>query len=1096
MGVKYLLDLLENRTIPNAVVEVDLLKVAKESVKNVAPTAMPASSRPPQKKGDAAIATSNKFCLVVDGECCLNRLYGGFFSDWVCGGQWNRMADFVDKLVTLAENANIELTVFFNGAIESQRMNEWIAQQKREYEKVNRVLNHVAKFGNAPANKLWIAPVGLRMGLRMMLRHKNVNVVSTIDDYRQEVIAYCRENNFHGIITDDAEYIAFDPPRLFSASKFKLKFKGTLESREFIISELTKELQLTNEKLCVLVALLGNYLLTDQDLRDVYKKAGIDLSNENNAESVVKKLAKFVNDVNTSNDLDEIVTQILGTDQDSRAAALKQSIQYYMDGTKDGFLKYRSVSSGKRANNTAGNASAGSDTASTSVINDKAVTNAVGDTDISQEPNLDTSKLASENANDSEKNPLNMYKEAQSCFINHAAGQEDSSSTTTEGSSDISVADNGLNVTCNSDTSSSCELPTTTAASDQLEKPKASATVAAATTTTTTKPKKDKPAPILPPVPHEVMRTVSERHSKGLMSPYIYQILSQGEIKLPVIIEDGKQIPNVYVFYKPIRQMVYAIVFNLHHHVYVASKNNTSVQVDIRIKEWIFDPIARTHKAEYVKAEPVGWRVPTIQRLWFGTTQDDKRRRLRAFLTCMRSDVQLLLNPEFVPQQLLVAAVVLRYIMSFPDKKVLRKPELDAFIVAVLSPEFNSPTFIQDLKIPQLSSRGVQLAALFMKGVEMAMLVNDACGAPIPWLMCCPWLFFDGRLFHYMFVKATSVKNLHELCDNRVGLVMRAERMRQAILEGLNVQFARPPLPSTLIPSAGVGPDFKSSPYSPHQQYHHNHHHQHQHHLSHPHGGRPPYIGQHRMGMPPSAAEVSSVPGLAGSAMRGGRGTGAAAGRGRRSLGGRLEVAGVVVGSWGANYNLSQPLSYESASMAATGANYRSPGGAHQPPHLPPPLRSHPHQSIKKKPIKKDKKMVGKGRGLGLTGGVSSSCGSSGSSNTTTNNSANNNNDDESKLNARTDPITTTPVSTITESELPNGDGDGDGSVGVKISSNEAHDSSVLCCDSTVIDDDRFEDVITNGAGGDGDGNGDVEAIKSVQDVSAPKSVPAEVNSK
>lgn len=49
------------------------------------------------------------------------------------------MADFLDKLVSLAESANIELTVFFNGAIESQRMNEWIAQQKREYEKINRV---------------------------------------------------------------------------------------------------------------------------------------------------------------------------------------------------------------------------------------------------------------------------------------------------------------------------------------------------------------------------------------------------------------------------------------------------------------------------------------------------------------------------------------------------------------------------------------------------------------------------------------------------------------------------------------------------------------------------------------------------------------------------------------------------------------------------------------------------------------------------------------------------------------------------------------------------------------------------------------------
>lgn len=76
----------------------------------------------------------------------------------------------------------------------------------------------------------------------------------------------------------------------------------------------------------------------------------------------------------------------------------------------------------------------------------------------------------------------------------------------------------------------------------------------------------------------------------------------------------------------------------------------------------------------------------------------------------------------------------------------------------------------------------------------MALLVNDACGAPIPWLMCCPWLFFDGRLFNNMFQKALSSKNLQELCSNRLGIVLRAERMRQAILEGLSVQFERLPL--------------------------------------------------------------------------------------------------------------------------------------------------------------------------------------------------------------------------------------------------------------------------------------------------------------
>ena len=47
-----------------------------------------------------------------------------------------------------------------------------------------------------------------------------------------------------------------------------------------------------------------------------------------------------------------------------------------------------------------------------------------------------------------------------------------------------------------------------------------------------------------------------------------------------------------------------------------------------------------------------------------------------------------------------------------------------------------------------MTPRGVQLANLFMQGVETALFANDGCGAPVPWLMCCPWLFFDGKLFH------------------------------------------------------------------------------------------------------------------------------------------------------------------------------------------------------------------------------------------------------------------------------------------------------------------------------------------------------------
>lgn len=46
-----------------------------------------------------------------------------------------------------------------------------------------------------------------------------------MDDHHQEVIAFCRENGYYGLIADDAEYATFDPPRYFSSENLKLTYK-------------------------------------------------------------------------------------------------------------------------------------------------------------------------------------------------------------------------------------------------------------------------------------------------------------------------------------------------------------------------------------------------------------------------------------------------------------------------------------------------------------------------------------------------------------------------------------------------------------------------------------------------------------------------------------------------------------------------------------------------------------------------------------------------------------------------------------------------------------------------------------------------------
>lgn len=80
---------------------------------------------------------------------------------------------------------------------------------------------------------------------------------------------------------------------------------------------------------------------------------------------------------------------------------------------------------------------------------------------------------------------------------------------------------------------------------------------------------------------------------------------------------------------------------------------------------------------------------------------------------------------------------------------------------------------MSSLQLPSVSHRGVQLAALFMAGVETAVFANDVCGSPIPWNVCAPWHFFDGKLFHYKLLKANENLPLIDICDGQVTVYNR-----------------------------------------------------------------------------------------------------------------------------------------------------------------------------------------------------------------------------------------------------------------------------------------------------------------------------------
>jgi hypothetical protein len=88
---------------------------------------------------------------------------------------------------------------------------------------------------------------------------------------------------------------------------------------------------------------------------------------------------------------------------------------------------------------------------------------------------------------------------------------------------------------------------------------------------------------------------------------------------------------------------------------------------------------------------------------------DDKKRRLRAFLSCLHADTALMLNPDYVPQHLLILACVLRYIMAASQGTILQKQELDALIVQAFAMEITNPNYLQDLQVSLVIQSCVQL---------------------------------------------------------------------------------------------------------------------------------------------------------------------------------------------------------------------------------------------------------------------------------------------------------------------------------------------------------------------------------------------------
>jgi hypothetical protein len=62
-------------------------------------------------------------------------------------------------------------------------------------------------------------------------------------------------------------------------------------------------------------------------------------------------------------------------------------------------------------------------------------------------------------------------------------------------------------------------------------------------------------------------------------------------------------------------------------------------------------------------------------------------------------------------------------------------------------------------------------------------------------MLFSPWMFFNGKVFNYVLEQQSQGKSLAEICGYKMDLVFSIDQLRLAVTEGVKVQYAIPPNP-------------------------------------------------------------------------------------------------------------------------------------------------------------------------------------------------------------------------------------------------------------------------------------------------------------
>lgn len=140
-----------------------------------------------------------------------------------------------------------------------------------------------------------------------------------------EVIDYFHEHKLNGIIGLHPDYIIFNVSRYFSSHDMRLSYKGALETKEYVVTQILSHLELMPEQMAIIAVLLGGYILIDEPtLKKIYQKLNVEYNQD--YETRIRQIADLIRPIPSGSSAEVIIKHLnLGEFSD----IMKESIEYY-----------------------------------------------------------------------------------------------------------------------------------------------------------------------------------------------------------------------------------------------------------------------------------------------------------------------------------------------------------------------------------------------------------------------------------------------------------------------------------------------------------------------------------------------------------------------------------------------------------------------------------------------------------------------------------------------------------------------------------------------------------------------------------------------